>query len=142
MEVRVITAFSLVLAAITMLFVGGCSKAPLAPEVTIQGGLESLPPFEQAKIAAVNGDVEFIKSCVAADPRYIEAYDEHERTLLHYAAGADQVEVAQYLIENGAVVNFDDSEGLLPFDAALQGNASEKMKNLLREAGMREAGIQ
>ncbi len=120
----------------------GCSKQALAPEVAVQGGVGTLPPFEQAKAAVVGGDLAFVKSCVEADARYVEAYDDKERTLLHYAAAADQLAIAEYLIEKGAYVNIDDDEGMLPFDAALQGDASESMKDLLKNAGMKEAGIQ
>lgn len=134
------TTLALVFGLLAVL--GGCSQQGLAPEVTVQDGIESLPPFERAKTAVATGDLEFVKSCVEGDARYVEAYDDNGRTLLHIAAATDQIAIARYLIEKGARVNIDDSEGFLPFDAAQQEKASGAMMDLLKEAGMKEAGLQ
>jgi len=116
----------------------GCSDQGLAPQVTMEGSIDTMPPFDRAVVAATSGDLAFIKTCVEADSRYVVAMDARERTLLHYAAASNQHGVVQYLLQNGAWASATDDEGYSPVDVAVQERASAAVVTLLREARDRE----
>ena len=123
-------------------FLAGCSEKALAPEVVLEGGLDSLAPFDRAAHAVANGDLEFVKSCVQSDPQYVTAINGRERTLLHYAAAANQKDIAEYLLQNGAWASATDDEGFTPDQIATQEGAAAGLVSLLKEASERELAAQ
>ncbi len=119
----------------------GCSgpESVASDSITVGGtGVEQ--PFDTAAKAAFEGDLTYVKQCVESDPLYVQGYDGNGRTLLHYAAEGGHADVVKYLLENGAIVNFEDNDGYYPMDAASRGKGTPEILQLLRDAAARETG--
>jgi ankyrin repeat protein len=56
-------------------------------------------------------------------------------TPLHKAAASDQVEVARFLLENGAEPNPNDIFNQTPYEAAVDAGASQEMMDTLESFG-------
>ena len=111
----------------------GCSQAP-------EIGISANQPgdlFAQAADAAFKGDLNYVKSCVESDARYLEAYDANGRSLLHYAVGRprDRRPVPAW---KRCLRQLRDNDGYYPLDAASGG--LQEVMDLIREALAREAG--
>ena len=73
--------------------------------------------------AAYDGDLEQVKQFVASGG--VMQFDEIMSTPLHHAADGGQSEVAAYLIEYGADVNFANNDGFTPLHScALHGDST------------------
>ncbi len=119
----------------------GCSgPESVASDTITVGGTGVEQPFDTAAKAAFNGDLAYVKQCVESDPLYVQGYDGNGRSLLHYAAEGGHADVVKYLLENGAVVNFEDNDGYYPMDAASRGKGTPEILQLLRDAAARETG--
>lgn len=105
----------------------GCGKAePI-------GTNEPDPPFFQA---IADGDLNRVKQYLAESPDALNRIDgPMKMTPLHKAAEADQVDVARFLIEQGAHVNTFDVFGRTPLVAAQDFDASSAMIGLLESHG-------
>jgi ankyrin repeat protein len=74
--------------------------------------------------ATRSGDLEKVKSLVAADPGAVNARDANGRTPLHWACRGGKLEMLDYLAEKGADVNARDRNGTAPLHwAAVSGSA-------------------
>jgi ankyrin repeat protein len=130
-----------VLALLLAVSLCGCSgpDSVAGDNITVGGtGVEM--PFDTAAKAAFDGDLAYVKQCVESDPLYVQGYDGNGRTLLHYAAEGGHADVVKYLLENGALANFEDNDGYYPMDAASRGKGTPEILQLLREAASRESG--
>lgn len=130
-----------VLSLLVAVMLSGCSGPDSVASDTITvGGTGVEMPFDTAAKAAFEGNLDYVKQCVQSDPLYVQGYDGNGRTLLHYAAEGGHADVVKYLLENGAVVNFEDNDGYYPMDAASSGKGTPEILQLLREAAAKEAG--
>ncbi|KAH9902976.1 ankyrin repeat-containing domain protein [Cubamyces lactineus] len=68
--------------------------------------------------AALNRQFGLVRSLVSQDPKLVNAIDEDGRTPLHWAASSGSVDIARYLIDQGADVNRGDSGGWSPLHIA------------------------
>ncbi len=119
----------------------GCSgPESVASDTITVGGAGVEQPFDTAAKAAFEGNLSYVKQCVESDPLYVQGYDGNGRSLLHYAAEGGHADVVKYLLENGAIVNFEDNDGYYPMDAASRGKGTPEILQLLREAAARETG--
>ena len=113
------------------LAISGCSQFFAPP---IEALVDTNDPMTAAADAAFNGDLGFVKSCVDADPRYLEAADGWGKTLLHYAAEGGHQEIVAFLLERGANVYAQDSDDRSPEEVGSQAGAPEEVLTLLRQA--------
>lgn len=76
-----------------------------------------------------NGDIATVKNLITKDPTLVKIhYMAHgEQTALHIAAHKDQVEIAEFLIKQGAQIDAKDENSYKPMDFT----TSDAMKNLL-----------
>ena len=81
--------------------------------------------------AAVFGNLERVKDLLKVDPKSVNARDEYGFTPLHGVAGEDQLEMAEYLIAQGADVGAVNDSGITPLHLA----AYPEMVELLVENG-------
>ena len=68
--------------------------------------------------AALHGDRERLERILAEDREAVNETDEYGFTALHGLAEEEHVEIAQYLIDNGADVNAANDQGLTPLHLA------------------------
>ncbi|KAI0833419.1 ankyrin repeat-containing domain protein [Trametes gibbosa] len=69
-------------------------------------------------VAALNKQFGLVRSLVSQDPKLVNAVDEDGRTPLHWAASSGSVDIARYLIDQGADVNRGDPSGWAPLHIA------------------------
>jgi len=82
------------------------------------------------------GDLGEVKEILANDPDALYRGDgTFGETALHEAAAADEVEIAEFLIESGADVNAMDGRRLTPLTAAMDAEASDEMIQLIESYG-------
>lgn len=130
-----------VVTLLLVVMVCGCSSPEdVASDTVTVGGTGVEQPFDTAAKAAFEGNLDYVKQCVQSDPLYVQGYDGNGRTLLHYAAEGGHADVVKYLLENGAVVNFEDNDGYYPMDAASRGKGTPEILQLLRDAAAQEKG--
>ncbi|KAI0649177.1 ankyrin repeat-containing domain protein [Trametes meyenii] len=72
-----------------------------------------------------------VRSLVSQDPKLVNAVDEDGRTPLHWAASSGSVDIARYLIDQGADVNRGDSGGWTPLHIAASGGFDDVVTELL-----------
>ncbi|MCX8155829.1 MAG: ankyrin repeat domain-containing protein [Verrucomicrobiae bacterium] len=84
--------------------------------------------------AAEKGDLARVRALVAANPALVHDRDREQKTPLHYAAAAGQLEVAAFLLEAGAEVNARSNSGITPLYLA-QGFGRKAVAELLRKHG-------
>ena len=84
-------------------------------------------------------ELEKIKTIVKNSPDLINAKSENGRTLLHKAAEAGQVMVAEFLLANGADVNIEDTSSDTPLILATS-NGHKAMVELLLKHGAKIDG--
>ncbi len=136
-----VVRFGAVLPLLVAVMLTGCSAPDSVASDTITvGGTGVEMPFDTAAKAAFEGNLDYVKQCVQSDPLYAQGYDGNGRTLLHYAAEGGHADVVKYLLENGAVVNFEDNDGYYPMDAASRGKGTPEILQLLRDAAVKESG--
>lgn len=85
-------------------------------------GIDSLSVFDIASI----GDLHVLKTRISENPSMFHATDRYRKnkSLLHYAAEANELEIAKYLVESGIEVDVLDDDGETPlFSAAASGEA-------------------
>ncbi len=83
--------------------------------------------------ASKKGDVNVVRSLLAADPSLIHFRDAEESTALHYAVWKGHRELVELLLESGADVNAqnaNDHWGTTPLHAAAHSNNSALVKFL------------
>ena len=81
--------------------------------------------------AAKNGDLEKIKSLLAAMPTLLSSIDDNGETPLHCAAYQGHKDVAQLLLNDKADVNAKDSRGATPLHYAAIGGYKDVAELLL-----------
>jgi ankyrin repeat protein len=87
--------------------------------------------------ASKKGDVDVVRSLLAADPLLVHFRDAEESTALHYAVWKGHRELVELLLDSGADVNahnVNDHWGTTPLHAAAHSNHSALVK-LLAEKG-------
>ena len=84
--------------------------------------------------AVKDGDLEAVRGILAADPGLLQMMDEELRTPLHFAAESGEVEVAEFLLSQGAEINSEDRGGDTPLHRAVL-NGGPEMVGLLLEHG-------
>jgi prolyl 4-hydroxylase len=92
-------------------------------------------PLENTARLAQLGDLDALKQAAAEDHPSLFQMDDNRWEPLHEAVRADHLEVARYLLEQGANVNAYTNGGHLPLDWAVKSGASEDMIHLLKENG-------
>lgn len=70
-----------------------------------------------------NGDVNEVKTRVTAEADINET-DENGKTLLHYAVMNNNIELAHFLVQNGAAIHIANNAGTTPFVAAFETSLS------------------
>ena len=81
--------------------------------------------------AARAGDVNQVKSLIAADKTLIYAVDDRQRQPLHYAAAKANLNMVKFLVENGADINAADSRDDTPLLLAVAANNLATVKYLI-----------
>lgn len=85
--------------------------------------------------AAKQGNLEKVRSLVAADPALVAAKDKGGETPLHWAAYSGNVDVVRFLLDKGAEVDAKNVRGLTPLAfTAVQGRI--EAAGLLIERGL------
>jgi len=90
---------------------------------------------EEIHDAALNGDINKVKSLLAKNPKLIKAKDNEGMTPLHMAAAAGQKEVAELLIAKGADVNAKSNDGVTPLQMAVAWGQKEVAEFLKSHGG-------
>jgi len=92
-------------------------------------GMVSASVIDDLFEAINNGDIAIVKDLITKDPTLVRAAPRYNacQTPLHVAASRDQQEIAQLLIEHGALIDAPDEYGYKPVDFA----KNDVMKNLL-----------
>lgn len=91
--------------------------------------------FKTPQQLAASGDLDDLKSFFEIYGVSIKECDKNQATLLHHAAGANQVTVMQYLIESGIELNATDKDGNTALHiAVLQGHI--EALDLLLDSGI------
>ncbi|MHB0997971.1 MAG: ankyrin repeat domain-containing protein [Armatimonadota bacterium] len=92
-------------------------------------GVDTLSIFDLASI----GELDKLKARIAENPSLLHEVDEQKknRSLLHYAAEANQLETAKYLVESGIEVDVRDSRGETPLYFAAESGKSNVLEYLL-----------
>jgi ankyrin repeat protein len=96
------------------------------------------PNIEESalSVAIGSGDLEAVKRELSGNPALLNQPEgPFGLTPLHKAAAADEVEIARFLIENGALVNVPSNLGQTPYSVAMDANASDEMMELLKSYG-------
>jgi len=117
-----------------LLALAGTAQAQSQPQAPVQVQVLPQPPGPAAEPApqpqdiidaARSGDMAKVKELIEAYPGMVNARDKNGRTPLHWACRGVHVELAQYLLENGADVNAADTNGVAPLHwAAMTGDAT------------------
>lgn len=84
--------------------------------------------------AARFGDLDRVKSLVAAEPELVDVKDDEGFLPLHWAARFDHREIAEFLLTNGAEVDGRESHEMTPLHIAAS-SSSEDVAALLIEHG-------
>ncbi|XP_071572809.1 uncharacterized protein [Temnothorax nylanderi] len=90
-------------------------------------------------IAAKEGCKDTVEFFLSKELSRINELDAANKTLLHYAAENDQLEVAKYLIAQGADVNAEDVNGLTPMHIAANFGYKDFIKVLLKNGAVYNA---
>jgi ankyrin repeat protein len=84
--------------------------------------------------AATAGDLNTVREAVHSDPTLVKYKEWDNATLLHDAVGQNHMDVAKYLLEEGADVNAVKTDGVTPLHMAAR-NGNTEMTKLLLERG-------
>ena len=79
-----------------------------------------------------SGNIEIVRTLIAANPKLIEWRDVWDNTLLHIAVEEKQVELAEFLIGAGCDVNAVDDTGETPLHVAAVFPSKEIAELLVR----------
>lgn len=92
-------------------------------------GIDSLSVFDVASV----GVLPKLKEWITNDPSVLHATNGYRKnkSLLHYAAEADKLEIAKYLVESGIEVDMPDDDGETPLFAAIESGGAEVLAYLL-----------
>jgi ankyrin repeat protein len=109
--------------------------------LALSGGCSIITPshhqtedYTPVVAAATGGDLAAIQEAVQKDPTLITYKEWDNATLLHDAVGHNQLDVAKYLLDNGADDNAVTTDGLTPLHMAAQ-NGNIEMTKLLLQRG-------
>ena len=81
--------------------------------------------------AIKNGKLEIVTVLLRNNPQWIDAKDQKGKTLLHHAVAAENLEIVQFLVENGVNTDIKDAEGISPLWLSMVGEGWEEVgKNL------------
>jgi ankyrin repeat protein len=103
-------------------------------DATVEGaGDEVLSPL----FAAIDaGDLDGVQQELSANPALLnERQGKRYETPLHRAVLKEEIEVARFLLENGAHPNVTDVFGQTPLDVAIDIEASDELQDLIRQHG-------
>lgn len=87
--------------------------------------------------AAKDGDLDAVKSMLAADPNLVSNKDGNGWTPLHWAAAYGHKDVAELLLSNHAAVNDRDGKGETPVLLSVL-NSHKEVEDILRAHGGHE----
>jgi len=82
--------------------------------------------------AVEDGDLEALRGIVDANPSLLQTVDEELRTPLHFAAESGDVEVAEFLLSQGAEIDWEDRGGDTPLHRAVLNGGPEMVRLLLQ----------
>ncbi|UYQ95048.1 ankyrin repeat domain-containing protein [Chitinophaga horti] len=80
--------------------------------------------------AAEIGDIEEVKTILAAQPELLKEKDEYEFSIMHAAALAEDPQLITYLAGLGADVNAQNDEGMTPLHLVLYPEVAETLIQL------------
>lgn len=84
--------------------------------------------------AATGGDLATVRGAVQNDPTLVKYTEWENATLLHDTVGQNHIDVATYLLEQGADVNAVKTDGVSPLHIAAR-NGNVEMTRLLLDRG-------
>ena len=84
--------------------------------------------------AARFGDLDRVKSLVAAEPELVKVKDEKGFLPLHWAARFDHREIAQFLLSHGAEVDGRESHEMTPLHIAAASSSTTAVPEALSSA--------
>ena len=121
-----------VILLITLVSITGCSEAPT--ESTAGSQTESIeennmdPSTDETEIvptdynsfsdAATYGDFDLVVKMITTNKEIVDSTDEYGFTALHNVMCSEELEIVQYLIDNGAKVNQQNEDGVAPLHIA------------------------
>ena len=103
---------------------------------TVEMGASQQEPESVLFEAIAAGDLDTVQQEISADPALLnQRQGSYQQTPLHKAVLTGQIEIAQFLLENGALANVPDVFNQTPLTVALDNNADAGMVQLLRDYG-------
>ncbi|KAI0926197.1 hypothetical protein AcW1_010362 [Taiwanofungus camphoratus] len=81
--------------------------------------------------AAQNRQIGLVRSLVCQDAKLVNSVDIDGRTPLHWAASSESLDIARYLIDQGAEVDCSDSLGWTPLHIAASAGHEEIVRELI-----------
>ncbi|MGR3302530.1 MAG: ankyrin repeat domain-containing protein [Candidatus Scalindua sp.] len=81
--------------------------------------------------ALIKGDIEKVRTKIIDDPEKIKLLDRAGNSLLHYAIGSENYNLAKFLIEKGIDLNRKNNNGIIALDLALRKGNLQIVKLLL-----------
>jgi len=88
---------------------------------------------EQFIQAIQTGDLVYVEKHLKRPGTEINAEVRHGRNALHYAADAGKVPIVRFLLENMAIIDYQDGDGMTPLMAAVDKDHLATVDFLLKE---------